>query len=91
MPDEGETVVEDEEDVDDDDSVGDDSAIGVAEVVAEVLKGGRVDGKTDGLMLSNFTEDSGEVLTDNPGPAMNILMSASAGSSKSIKQDRYNW
>jgi hypothetical protein len=56
VPEEGENVVEDEE-INDDDSIGDDSAIGVAEVVAEVLKGSRIDGKTDGLTLSNFAED----------------------------------
>jgi hypothetical protein len=76
VPKEGETVVEDEENIEDD-SVGDDSAIGISEVMAEVLnsKGGRVDGKTDGLVLSNFAEDNGEAPadSDNPGPATNVL------------------
>lgn len=92
VPKEGETVVEDEE-VIDDDSGGDDSAIGIAEVVAEVLnsnEGGRVDSKTDGLVLSNFAEDGGELgevaptNTSNPGPAtgMNVLTSDPALSSE---------
>jgi hypothetical protein len=83
VPKEGETIVEDEE-VIEDDLVGDDSAVGIAEVIAEVLnpkEGGRVDGEPDGLVLSNFAEDDGEVSTNDPGPVMNILTSDPATTS----------
>jgi hypothetical protein len=49
------------------------------QVVAEVLKmkGGRVDAKTSGLVLSNHAEDGGEAPIENlnPGPSMNVLTS----------------
>ena len=86
VPNEGETVVEDEEILEDGDD-GDDSAIGITEIVAEVLnlkEGGRVDGKTEGLMLSNLAEDGGEAPTNNPGPAINVLTSNPALSSEIV-------
>ena len=72
VPKEGETTIEDEEILDDDDLGGDDSVIGIAEVIAEVLnlmEGGWVDGKKDGLVLSNFAEDDGLVIVKGwPNP-----------------------
>jgi hypothetical protein len=95
VPKEGDTVLEDDITIDDD-SVGDDSAIGVAEVVAEVLnlnlKGGRVDAKMSGLVLSNFAEDGGEAPMDNlnPGPSssMNVLTSNPGPSSEITTGER---